>query len=406
MLYRLEIENYYSIRQPQVVDLRLASNVPDRSDRWKPLFPGSSERIPLVISFFGPNASGKSTVLRALSFLTWFAQNSFQLAPQAPIPCEPFADAEAQEQPVRLAIEFSFPLDPTLQNMNVSSGWGTWRYELSLIATNERLVVQSESLRQRAQDKGKWGRVFDRKGTAVQAGRMFGLAGYSKVVDKVRDNASLISTLAQFDHQLSLRLRDAASTVTGNSFRDGAEISSDPGAWVAAGYSSIDWLLNALNKDIQRIDLGIRRMGIQNTPTGPIPVFEHEGLPKPMPWNLESHGTRNFIMYFPLLAHVLNDGGVAVVDEIDVSIHPLVLPEIVRWFHDPERNPKRAQLWMSSHAASLLEDLEKEEIFFCEKDSRGRTSIYGLQDIQNVRRTDNRYRKYLSGVYGAVPRLG
>jgi hypothetical protein len=50
--------------------------------------------------------------------------------------------------------------------------------------------------------------------------------------------------------------------------------------------------------------------------------------------------------------------------------------------------------------------VHKEEVFFCEKDSQGRTSVYGLQDIQNVRRTDNRYRKYLSGVYGAVPRLG
>jgi hypothetical protein len=29
-----------------------------------------------------------------------------------------------------------------------------------------------------------------------------------------------------------------------------------------------------------------------------------------------------------------------------------------------------------------------------------------LQDIQSVRRSDNRYRKYLSGVYGAVPQIG
>ncbi len=125
-----------------------------------------------------------------------------------------------------------------------------------------------------------------------------------------------------------------------------------------------------------------------------------------MPWILESHGTRSFVRYFPMVHVALATGGLAVIDEMDVSIHPLVLPEIVRWFHDPARNPNRAQLWMTCHAASLLEDLAKEEVFFCEKDSRGRTNVYGLQDIRNVRRTDNRYRKYLSGVYGAVPQIG
>ncbi len=84
----------------------------------------------------------------------------------------------------------------------------------------------------------------------------------------------------------------------------------------------------------------------------------------------------------------------------------MVLPEIIRWFHDTARNPRNAQLWMTCQNASLLEELVKEEVFFCEKDSRGRTTVYGLQDVQAVRRNDNYYRKYLGGVYGAVPHLG
>ena len=88
-------------------------------------------------------------------------------------------------------------------------------------------------------------------------------------------------------------------------------------------------------------------------------------------------------------------------------IHPLVLPEILRWFYDKEvRNPHDAQLWISCHSASLLDDLTKEEVAFCEKDATGRTSLYSLMDVQAVRRNDNFYRKYLSGVYGAVPHIG
>jgi hypothetical protein len=223
------------------------------------------------------------------------------------------------------------------------------------------------------------------------------------VIDKVRDNASLISTLAQFDHKPSLRLRDAARTISGNILIDRTEIRDDDAIRYYAGNSLF---VDKLNKEIQRIDLGIRRMNIVQGSTGPVALFEHEGLQQPMPWILESHGTRSFVRSFPFLQEALQRGGIALIDEIDISIHPLVLPEIIRWFQDPQRNPFKAQLWITCHAASLLEDLLKEEIFFCEKDSKGRTSIYGLQNIQNVRRADNRYRKYLSGVYGAVPQIG
>ena len=403
MLYRIEIENFYSIRLPQVIDLTVADNVPDAPGRFDPLFPGSNERAARLIAVFGPNASGKSTVLKAVAFIAWFAQHSFQLPPNASLPCQLFNDAEAQTQPLRLAAEFSGLLDPTIEEETETTEYGTWRYELTVVRKDNRLVVKAEALRQRARGRGKWVRVFERCGDTVQAGKVFGLAGYGMVIDKVRDNASLISTLAQFDHKPSLKLREAAASVIGNILIDRTDV---PDADIVRHYAGDNGLVDALNRDIQRIDLGIRRMHIQQSPTGPIALFEHEGLGQPMPWALESHGTRNFIKYFPLLNLALTRGGVALVDEIDISIHPLVLPEIVRWFHDAKRNPNKAQLWMTCHAASLLEELQKEEVFFCEKDSRGRTSIYGLQDIQNVRRSDNRYRKYLSGVYGAVPRLG
>ncbi len=403
MLYSLEIENFYSVRLPQVIDLRVAENVPDTPGRFDPLFAGSRDRAARVIALFGPNASGKSTVLKAPAFMAWFAQHSFQLPPTASLPCTPFYDAEALNEPIRLAAEFSGPLDLTIEEVTDTTEQGTWRYELTVTRKEGRIVVESEALRQRAQGRGKWVRVFERNGAGVQAGKVFGLAGYGMVIDKVRDNASLISTLAQFDHKPSLRLREAASRVVANILLDRTEVADLD---IVRHYAGNNRLVDALNRDIQRVDLGIRRMLIQQSPTGPIAVFDHEGLQQPMPWTFESHGTRTFIKYFPLLNLALTNGGVAVVDEIDISIHPLVLPEIVRWFHDPKRNPNKAQLWMSCHAASLLEELQKEEVFFCEKDSRGRTSVYGLQDIQNVRRTDNRYRKYLSGVYGAVPRLG
>jgi hypothetical protein len=223
------------------------------------------------------------------------------------------------------------------------------------------------------------------------------------VIDKVRNNASLISTLAQFDHKPSLRLQEIARTIVSNILIDRTEARDDDAIrYYAGNFQAMD----RLNREIQRIDLGIRKMDIVQGPNGPLAFFQHEGLQQPMPWLLESHGTRSFIRNFPLLQEALNNGGIAIVDEIDIAIHPLILPEIVRWFYDSTRNLLGAQLWITCHSATLLEELAKEEVFFCDKDAKGRTCVYGLQDIQNVRRSDNRYKKYLSGVYGAVPQIG
>lgn len=164
--------------------------------------------------------------------------------------------------------------------------------------------------------------------------------------------------------------------------------------------------LELLNREIERVDLGVRAMQLQQGAHGPVAWFEHEGLAGPLPIQLESHGTRVFVRIFPLIIQALQSGGVAVIDELDLAIHPLVLPQIARWFYDPHRNPYDAQLWMTCHNASLLEELIKEEVVFCEKDNRGRTTVYSLRDVQGVRRVDNYYRKYLGGTYGAVPHLG
>ena len=403
MLYRLEIANFYSIRDPQVIDLRIGEGVSPEPGRFDSLFPGTKERAARIIAFFGPNASGKSTVLKALAFLAWFARDSFQLQPNVGLPCQRFNDEKALKEPIQLAVEFSGPMDVTIKQILNDTPQGTWRYELVITNKDERYIVGSENLRQRANGRGKWNRVFERKGDQVKAGKGFGLSGYAKVIDKVRDNASLISTLAQFDHKPSLRLQSLARSVSGNILLDRTEARDDE---AIRFYASNPTAMEGLNREIQRIDLGIKRMNIVAGQLGPVALFEHEGLHQPMPWGLESHGTRSFIRNFPWIQNALSAGGMALIDEIDIAIHPLVLPEIIRWFYDPERNPHEAQLWITCHVATLLEDLLKEEVFFCEKDSRGRTSIYGLQDIQNVRRTDNRYRKYLSGVYGAVPHIG
>lgn len=406
MLYRLEIENFYSVRHRQVLDLRVADNVPDAAGRLDPIFPSSRERASRIIAIFGPNASGKTTILKALGFLAWFIRGSFHRAPNTGLPCERFNSADAANDRIRLAIEFGGRTHPTRDALEPEQAYGTWRYEVAMQPGAGSLpVVVSEALRIKPSGKTKWSRVFERSGTDVKASSAFGIpSGLARALPHtLRNNASLTSTLAQYNHDMSLHFAQAAARVFGNIDVDRIEFSDRE---VHEFYAQHGGVLDALNRDIQRIDLGIRQMVIEPRNNGPVAMFEHEGLEHKMPMFMESHGTRSFIKFYPLICRALETGGLAMIDEIDVAIHPLVLPEIIRWFRDSERNPHAAQLWMTCHAVSLLEELSKEEVFLCEKDSGGRTSIYGLQDIKDVRRDHNRYKKYLSGAYGAVPSIG
>ena len=405
MLHRVEIENFYSIREPQVIDLRVGVRASADSERLAPIWRGANECAPKVVALFGANASGKSNVLKAISFLSWFVMHSFRAPPDAWQPFQRFKDAEARDRQTRLAVHFSGPADLT-RLTDPDGPQCRYAYEVSFGGRHsDPQRVLRESLKYWPRQAARQLRLFERdENHVVTPGKGFDLAGYSQALEKIlRPNASVVSTLAQLGHPFAQSLISLADSVSSNILVEKYDLSSDT---VDRHYAQNPDLLAVLNRDLERLGLGVRAMRVEQSSNGPVAYFEHEGLIEPLAASYESHGTRLFISIFPYIINALQTGGVALVDELDLAIHPLVLPEIIRWFHDPERNPHDAQLWMTCQNVSLLECLIKEEVLFCEKDGRGRTTVYGLRDIQAVRRGDNFYRKYLSGVYGAVPNVG
>ncbi|WP_142658988.1 AAA family ATPase, partial [Methylacidimicrobium tartarophylax] len=104
MIFRLEIENFYSIGPSQIIDLRSRAGV-DEDASLAPIYADSEEHAPKVVAIFGPNASGKTTFLRAIAFLAWFTRDSFQLLPGQLLPFSPFRSQKWVKEPTRLAIE-------------------------------------------------------------------------------------------------------------------------------------------------------------------------------------------------------------------------------------------------------------------------------------------------------------
>jgi energy-coupling factor transporter ATP-binding protein EcfA2 len=406
MLFRLEIENFYSIRNKQVIDLVAAANAGDKFGHLAPLWPGSEERAPKVVAIFGPNASGKSTVLRSIAFLSWFVQHSFQLGDAQSLGSyyEPFISQSTINEPTRLAVHFAGPREP-LAAPGAQTESCRYAYELELLLpVGSPPKVIAETLRFWPKDQGRATTLLSRTEQSVRGSKNFPLGVQGTSIGSImHPHASVIATLAHLRHQQAIKFRDAAARINYNLLIEKFQISDES---LVGYYAKFPAVVESLNKEIQRVDLGLKRLRIEHGTKGPVALFDHDGLSMPVSLNRESHGTRTFLQVFPHIVGALEAGGIAVLDELDLALHPLLLPEIVSRFYDPEQNPHDAQLWFTCQNASLLESLSKEEILFCEKDSKGQTRIFGLNDIKAVRRDDNFYRKYLGGEFGAIPRFG
>jgi hypothetical protein len=119
----------------------------------------------------------------------------------------------------------------------------------------------------------------------------------------------------------------------------------------------------------------------------------------------ESDGTIRLLDFIPAFHDVINKNKVYIVDEIERSIHPLLIKELINKFSKDKDS--LGQLIFTTHESNLLDQdiFRQDEIWFAEKDSNGCTDIYPLSDFKEHATKDIR-RGYLSGRYGSIPFLG
>ncbi|MCR9865038.1 AAA family ATPase, partial [Vibrio parahaemolyticus] len=119
----------------------------------------------------------------------------------------------------------------------------------------------------------------------------------------------------------------------------------------------------------------------------------------------ESDGTKRLFNFAGPWLDALKDGLVLVVDELNTNLHPLLVRYLIGFFHSKKTNPNNAQLVFTTHETSTLsqEVFRRDQIWFVEKDIKGRSSLYSLSDFKVKKKRDNLEAKYLSGLYGALP---
>lgn len=402
MLHRIEIENFYSIRDRMVIDLQ--HNARDQDGVLSPIASDTNRFSPKVVALFGPNASGKTNILRAISLAAWFVRDSISLGPEIPLPFWRFNSDVTSDAPTTLVLHVA-GLEDFRQTDNPEARTVPYRYELTIAGGRARNEVEREALYFTPSWSSRPVRLFERnKWCKVKTGKEFKVGLNPNLESVIRPNASVVSTFAQFNHAFSQSIRLAAQNLVSNVLLERGEI---PDKEIAQHYALHPDQVELFNREIERLDVGVRRMVVwPNGPEGPVLAFEHHGMDRPLVMFNQSSGTRQFVKFFPSLIGVLATGGVAAMDELDSMLHPTLLAEIVGWFRSRERNPLNAQLWMSCQDATLLDVLSKNEVVLVQKDRTGCTDAYRLRDIKNVRRDENLSKKYLGGVYGAIPEVG
>jgi len=408
MLLEFRVRNYRSIRDEQALTL-IASG--DKEWAATHLAPTGLKAAPHALRsavVYGPNASGKSSLLRALDYLrAVVAESATIIQPGQTYNIQPFKlDAASAQQPTEFEITF------------LLSGL---RHQYAFSMTPQRIV--SESLLVYRSSKPT--QLFSRQhleGDGYDYEFSTYLTGPRKLwQESTRPNALFLSMAAQLNsEQLSpvfnwivrnILFLPAGATVLPDFTT--ALLATEPGR------ASIREFLSAADISIADVQ-AVPRKGMhaqwvlgasglqasQEEREFMMPVFEHSTPKGSAKFELhdESEGTQRLYGLIAPVLDCLREGRVLVVDELDSSLHTLLVRRLITMFQTPEINPKGAQLIFSTHDTSLLDHtlFRRDQVWFTEKDADQATRLYPLTDF-SPRKQEAWERGYLSGRYGAVP---
>ena len=404
MIHRFRINNFQSIREGVELDLRIPGTTPERSC-FRSSRSRSDIRLPSVVALVGPNGSGKTALLRALIATIHFAAFSYRsYTAGSTADFLPFLSTETKTKPTRIEVEF----DASWLGSDSGEARSLLRYTLILVREGEFDLVPTsvgyEALH--AFPKGRPRRILERRrDKPIYISKELGVRPHDDRLSSIPPRASVISALSEMKvesfPEIAAEIGSAQTNIVG------------PDPWrldtktVTRFYQRDQNLVNEVSNRLQRFDLGIGGMQPQQVQAGQWKLFfDHAGLDMPVVLDRESAGTRHLVHIFPQLHSVLDNGHLAIMDALDSDFHSDLSAEILGWFRQEQTNRDSAQLICSLHNLSVLDDLEKEEVFVVQKDQHGATHVHGAREVAGLRRDGNLQKQYRSGSIGGLPRFG
>ena len=127
-----------------------------------------------------------------------------------------------------------------------------------------------------------------------------------------------------------------------------------------------------------------------------------------LPANLESAGTKRYYGLAGILSMLVNDSVAISIDELEESLHPDLYFHFLLSFLI---NSKNSQIIATTHNRELLNNKDifrNDAIWFTDKSKDSATDLYSLSDFDCsvIRNTSSVYNAYKIGKLGAIPNLG
>lgn len=403
MLIRFEVGNFRSVDAP--VEISMVAIDRDRPSARNREALGES--LVTVAGIYGPNASGKSSLVKAISWLQDAVLHSLRVWEDS-IPVDTFAFTDDPEGPTTFAID--------LESAGV-------RYEYQLEVTADAVLY--EALFEYPANRAR--RVFEREHGELKVQRGAGPLG--SVHELLTDRTLALSLMRRFDvaavapvveafrrlqvHGLlrtSLRYNGRRLSEARALFDTAARrsLTEDDGEALGARRNRALALLRLADLGVDDVVYPDAQGAADTRQRAfPHPTLVHRiGVNHlPLEFAEESAGTQAWFLLIPDVLAALDHGSIIVFDELDASLHPTLSAELLRLFQDPATNPHGAQLIFTSHDTSLLNELNRDEVWLTEKRPDGSTRLGALSDFagERVRNSQNLARGYLSGRFGALP---
>jgi uncharacterized protein len=411
MLLEFRLRNFRSFRDETVLSLAAST---DKTLAARNVMPTRIRALPgalRAIGVYGANASGKSNLVRAMQIMRGVVVNSARLQPGQSINVQPFRlDPNHEVQPTEF--EVTFLRDGT-------------RYQYGYALTPGRITGEWLVVYQKSQPQHWFARTWNER--AQRDDYKFGshLQGDRRVWQKAtRQNALFLSTAVQLNSEQLRPIFEwfnghvhvienggvPLSQYTIQHIRDSMEHTVDK--FLSAADISITNITVIAQKGVQQgvqVDLATGNVNrLENEAEILVPQFRHSTKKHSVVFNFEdeSEGTRKLFALAAPLFEILRNGHVLFVDELDRSLHALLVKSLIEMFQDATVNTGGAQLVFTTHDTSLFsaDVLRRDQFWFTEKDQDQASILYPLTDF-SPRKNQALEKGYLSGSFGAIPIL-
>ena len=402
MLIRFSFKNFKSFKDENCLDMEATSLKEHEYNVAKT----DSTEILKVSAIYGANASGKTNVLQAFSYMKKRILVSDDSKVNSPMDEENIYSFMINDNPISLEVEI------LAKNNKI------YKYGFDIL--KDKII--SEWLYEKRINK--FYQIFERNNNNVQImkvkNKLFDLANIDdkslflksfRAIDKSNEDFNSVYEWFMNSNYLDLgdpKFEDALNKRISLRIVEDEKYRNELLTFIKTFDATID-SINISPASLEEIKNtnGVVKVEL---------VHNYENGKKALPISLESNGTMKMFHLFDFFIDALKNGMVLFVDELDAKLHPLLTRYIINLFHNSEKNIGNGQLIYSTHDTVNLnkETFRRDEIWFAEKDKNGISEIYSLSDYimedenGNAKkvRNDATYNKdYLTGRYGAIPVL-